>query len=211
MKRTIQTYSGNMVDIFDFKKEDFSLDDVAHALSLNNRYNGHTQERYSVARHCINMYMSVLKDLKVGISKEDSYNRSCKLIKALLHDAAEYILPDVPAPYKKHFLIEDQNFNIRKFYDIEHCILRQIYSFLDVSSVFFDEESDDYIKHYDLRMLVVEKKALMSSVKDIEWTSLSGIEEARYFSRDVDLETTKNLYKMLVNQEIQNYVNLCSS
>jgi len=79
----IQTFSGKKIYPLNPRIEDIDIADIAHALSMTCRFNGHCKEFYSVAQH------SVL------VSKH------CYLpFDGLMHDAAEAYLSDVPAPIK---------------------------------------------------------------------------------------------------------------
>ncbi len=51
----IQTYTGICFNPFLPDPKDITLEDIAHALSMMCRYNGHTKEFYSVAEHCVIM------------------------------------------------------------------------------------------------------------------------------------------------------------
>lgn len=81
---SLLTYSGKFVNPLDIHPEDLCLQDIAHALALRSRFGGHCATFYSVAQHCC---------LAAMFTKE-----SRPL--ALLHDAAEAYLCDVPGPLK---------------------------------------------------------------------------------------------------------------
>lgn len=53
MPNSITTYSKVNFTPLEPKKEDIIIDDIAHALSLMSRANGHFPEFYSVGQHCI--------------------------------------------------------------------------------------------------------------------------------------------------------------
>lgn len=82
----IRTYSGKYVNVFDLKPEDIDIVDIAHSLSLTCRWRGICKHFYSVAEHSI--YVS------------DKVPREHKLA-ALLHDASEAYLGDIPRPVKQ--------------------------------------------------------------------------------------------------------------
>lgn len=81
----IQTYTGRAVYPLDVRVSDIDIVDVAHALSMLCRYGGHSRFFYSVAEHCVLLSHAVPKHLAYA---------------ALLHDAAEAYLVDVPRPIK---------------------------------------------------------------------------------------------------------------
>lgn len=86
----IRTYTGVYMDPFEMKPEQVRILDIAHALSLTTRANGHIDHFYSVAQHCINC---ALEASARGLS-----SRAQRA--ALLHDASECYLADVPRPVK---------------------------------------------------------------------------------------------------------------
>lgn len=82
----IETSSGRH---FYSDKPDFALEDIAHALSMCVRYNGHCAAFYSVAEH--SLLVSYLMKERAG---GDPFE-------GLMHDALEAYLSDVPAPLKQ--------------------------------------------------------------------------------------------------------------
>jgi hypothetical protein len=74
---------------FDLSNPHFDIRDIAHALSLTGRYNGHSKHFYSVAEHSL-MVADLMEGLGLGDPRE-----------GLLHDATEAYLSDVPAPFKQ--------------------------------------------------------------------------------------------------------------
>ncbi len=80
----ISTRSGT-VDFLNPTPDSINIEDIAHALSLVNRYAGHTPYPYSVAQH------SVLCSWMAPAGLE---------LEALLHDAQEAYVGDVPSPLK---------------------------------------------------------------------------------------------------------------
>lgn len=82
----IRTYTGKYLDVFNPDPEQICIEDIAHALANTCRFGGHTREFYSVAQHSIMVCNRVQPELK---------------LQALMHDAAEAYLTDVPTPIKK--------------------------------------------------------------------------------------------------------------
>lgn len=81
----ILTYTGRQFYPMAPRQEDLCVEDIAHALSNICRFNGHVREFYSVAQHCV--LVSYAVNLEHALA-------------ALLHDASEAYLCDVPRPVK---------------------------------------------------------------------------------------------------------------
>lgn len=96
----IQTYTGRQVFPFAPRPEDIDIEDIAHALSNQCRFTGHTREFYSVAQHsCL-------------------VSHHCDTaLEGLLHDASEAYLADMAKPIKE-FLPE--------YKEIEDRLMRAI-------------------------------------------------------------------------------------
>ena len=88
----IKTYTGIMVDPINAKDNEIVIEDIAHALSLLCRANGHFPHFYSVAQHCINCAKE---------SKARGYSDRVQL-GCLLHDASEAYLSDITRPVKPY-------------------------------------------------------------------------------------------------------------
>jgi len=86
----ITTYSGIRFPLLEARLEHVVLEDIAHSLSMQCRYNGHCPRFYSVAEH------SVL--VAEWVERRTSNRRLA--LEALMHDASEAYLCDVPAPLK---------------------------------------------------------------------------------------------------------------
>lgn len=85
--RKIRTFTGKYVDIFDPKPEMFCIQDIAHSLSFQCRFSGHLPKFYSVCQHSIECFNMASKENK---------------LEALLHDATEAYMLDIPKPIKEH-------------------------------------------------------------------------------------------------------------
>lgn len=87
----IKTYSGIMFDPLDPQTERIKIEDIAHALSMLCRANGHFKSFYSVGQHCINC-------------ADEAAARGCSArvqLGCLLHDGSEAYLSDVTRPVKQ--------------------------------------------------------------------------------------------------------------
>lgn len=82
MGKKLRVFGGSHVDPFDFKPADVDIDTISHALAHQCRYAGHVARFYSVAEHCCILFDRL----------RDPW--------ALMHDAAEAYLPDMPRPIK---------------------------------------------------------------------------------------------------------------
>ena len=88
----IQTSRGLHFHPFDPKQEDISIYDIAHALSLVVRWNGHTAFHYSVATHALNVQSFI----------EKYYEDEKLQFHGLHHDDQEAYFADVPSPIKEY-------------------------------------------------------------------------------------------------------------
>ena len=86
----IMTYTKKMFDPLHPNIELIDIEDIAHALSMLCRANGHFKSFYSVAQHSINC----MKEAKTR-----GYSERIQLA-CLLHDASEAYLSDVTRPVK---------------------------------------------------------------------------------------------------------------
>ena len=82
----IQTYRGRKFWPLDPRPEDVDLFEIAHALGHLCRFGGHCLQFYSVAEHCVLLSRAVPRE---------------HALSALLHDAAEAYLVDLPRPIKR--------------------------------------------------------------------------------------------------------------
>lgn len=79
--------SGKWFNVFEPNPEDVDIKDIAHALSNQCRFTGHTTDFYSVAQHSV-------------LVSDNCSSRDAKW--GLLHDASEAYLSDIARPIKKH-------------------------------------------------------------------------------------------------------------
>lgn len=127
----IQTYSVNFYPL-DPREDDIDIETVAHALSNLCRFGGHCNEFYSVAQHCVLCSYVAPNEFK---------------LEALLHDASEAYLVDIPRPIKR-MLPDYQSME----QGVEKIIASKFGLPFPMSPV---------IKEIDNRMLVTEANALL--------------------------------------------------
>ena len=83
----VTTYSGVRFFVEDCNIKDVPIEDIAHALAMNCRFNGHLDQFYSVAQHSVIVSHLVPSEHRMT---------------ALLHDVSEAFLPDMPRPFKQY-------------------------------------------------------------------------------------------------------------
>ncbi len=82
---TIRTLSGHQFSLPNLDPSAIDVYDIAHSLSFNCRFGGHLPRFYSVAQHCVEMSYEVPSEHALW---------------ALLHDATEAYICDMPKPFK---------------------------------------------------------------------------------------------------------------
>lgn len=81
----IQTFSGISFNPLKPKIDDVHIEDIAHSLSMQCRFNGHIKKFYSVGEHCVRVSWIVPAQYALW---------------GLLHDAGETYFSDLPSPIK---------------------------------------------------------------------------------------------------------------
>ena len=86
--------SGRRLDLLDPSPLDIEIEDIAHGLARVARWNGQTMgdHAFSVAQHCV-----LVENIALHVDK--SLSKEARL-KALLHDAPEYVVGDMISPFK---------------------------------------------------------------------------------------------------------------
>lgn len=92
MSNYITTFSKLHINPLNPEPDKINILDIAHALSLICRANGHFMQFYSVAQHSINC---------ANEAKARGFSEKIQLA-CLLHDASEAYLSDITRPVKKH-------------------------------------------------------------------------------------------------------------
>lgn len=132
----VQTFTGAAVSLLQPDPQMIRLEDIAHALSRQCRYNGHTAKHYSVAEHSV-LVSTVAQYPIVG----------------LFHDAAEAYIGDLVSPMKRalgHRVMLEWNL-------IERGLDRAIATRFGFDP---DELHFSDVKEADYRVLVAERTAL---------------------------------------------------
>lgn len=143
----MQTHSGRRFYPMDPVPADVDPKDIAHALSLLCRYNGHVDRFYSVAEHCVLMSEYV----------EEHHGPELALW-ALLHDATEAYVGDMIRPLKVH---------MPAYREAEDRVMWTIaYRFRLLRSGRATAELPPEVKQADSRILLTERAALMSATAE---------------------------------------------
>jgi 5'-deoxynucleotidase YfbR-like HD superfamily hydrolase len=141
----VSTFSGNRFYPLGPRIDRVAIEDIAHGLAYQCRFNGQTREFYSVAQHSLVVASLVPPPLALA---------------ALLHDAAEAYLGDMVKPLKVL---------MPEFADLEERVGALI---ADAFGVDFSDYAP--IKRADLIALATEKRDLMPHSAE-RWTYLDGI------------------------------------
>ena len=129
-----QIYSGENFWPLDPKSEEVDINDIAHSLALQCRFNGHCNSFFSIAQH------------SVFVSKIVSPEQA---LAGLLHDASEAYIGDIVSPLKK-FLFE--------FREIEKNIEKVIFERFGIE---MENVNHSEIKKADKIALFTEMRDLM--------------------------------------------------
>ncbi len=152
MKYWTETLSGNKIDLENLESYDFPIEDIAHSLSMNCRFNGHTPKFYSVAQH--SLFVS------------DTLREIDRLqFLGLVHDFHEHVVSDIPNPVKQ-YMKNVMGFDIGV---LEDKIDAAFFNKIGIKPPTEDEKKT--IKLYDMLALKVEKDFLIQS--DTDWPYLN--------------------------------------
>ncbi len=125
-------YSGGIYYPVDPRPSEVRIADIAHSLSMQCRYGGHARHFYSVAEHSIYVSRHVPEE---------------HALVALMHDATEAYVSDVPRPLKGH---------LENFAEIEAMNWAAIATAFDLSAVL-----PDCVHDIDTRLCLDEMSRLL--------------------------------------------------
>lgn len=156
----IETFSGRRFDLDDPKPEQVDLGDMAHSLSLTNRFTGHTDVGTSVAEHSIWVWKLIEREFP---------GETLLQLEAVLHDAHEYVTGDISAPMKDMLrLLAEQN----SVGDLVGVIERRIQGVIHQHFALPAEVSVEHkvkIKNADIAMLATERRLRMPNTGKHAW------------------------------------------
>jgi uncharacterized protein len=133
----IFTHSGVFIRPLDPNPDAIRIEDIAHALSQQCRWTGHTSTFYSVAEHCLGVAALVEPELRLT---------------ALLHDASEAYLADLARPIKKAPGLGEVYLEVEARLEMAICMRFNTYA---------DALKYSEIKYADEEMLWAEAKLLL--------------------------------------------------
>jgi len=179
IESAISTFRGRKFWPIDPRPEEVYIEDIAHALSNQCRYNGHCRWFYSVAQH------SVLMSDALRNPKVPRFDLAAQW--ALLHDAAEAYLSDICTPVKRQ---------IPGWAVIEDNLLKTIGMAFQLPW-----PPPQVVRDADLRMLATEKRDLVTTKE--EWECLKGVKPYDFpiiyqqpeYAERVFLRRAKELFK----------------
>lgn len=148
------TYTGKLFDPLEATLDDIDIRDIAHHLSLVNRYGGATRVGYSVAEH--SLAVSSIAQSKWGIS-------SAKL--GLLHDASEAYIGDVCRGLKYRPGI------MESYRDAEETLMAKILKKYRIDT--YSEETHARVKKIDRQICADEMRQLMTQALDVNGEPLT--------------------------------------
>jgi 5'-nucleotidase len=143
----IETFTGRLVDPAAPKIEDVCIVDVAHSLSMQCRYNGHSRFFYPVGQHC-----NILFDYARARGKP-----AATCLKALLHDSGETWVGDISTPLK-HLAAG--------LVAAERGMQALTYRLVGL----VEDEDDEFVHDIDTRILRDERMSVMGDSSN-EWKS----------------------------------------
>ena len=135
----IGTFTNKKFHFLNPSVDEVCIEDISQALSMNCRFSGHVKMFYSVAEHSCLIFDLVL-------NKNGDLNEA---FGALMHDASEAYLTDVPRPIKPH---------LEGYMDIESkatSVIQEAFKFSPMS---------DYVKYIDTHICGIEAKQLFQVV-----------------------------------------------
>ncbi len=167
MSDYILTYSKIKFFPLEPNREDINIRDIAHALSLMTRANGHFKHFYSVAQHSVSCSQE---------ARNRGYSERVQL-GCLLHDSSESYISDITRPVKK---------NMPEYFEIEGRLQKEIYGRFGIGDMSESElrqisEVDDSMLYYEFKTLMdielFEPAPALSMEHSFSQRDFSGVEE----------------------------------
>lgn len=172
----MNVFSGHRIDPLHIKKDDIYLEDIAHALSLLCRGNGHIKYFYSVVQHSLNCAKEAQSR---GYSKH-------VILSCLFHDASETYMSDLITPIKKQ---------MKEYQMIEDHLLETIFYAFHIK---LNNEERNIWKEMDHLLLEAELKEMMPLEENRPIATLMSEPDLKeYYYRDIEEEFKAYALKLL--------------
>ena len=153
-KNWSQTYTGRRFDYDKIDSHDYSLDDIAHHLSLICRFGGASLYHYSVGYHSLLVTQAIYRDTGNPILALDG----------LFHDAEEAYMGDMRT------MLKPRNPDFKRRASAVDLAIRRHFRSLGVP-----EMEDPLTKEYDRRILLDERAQVMRKTND-PWAWTEGLD-----------------------------------
>lgn len=138
----IRTFTGLYMNVFEPTADMICIEDIAHSLSQQPRFGGHLPRWYSVAQHSVMCQVLANEPHKFA---------------ALLHDAAEAYLLDMPKPIKDR---------LPEYKKLEDNLMKVI-----ARKFGFEYPLNEHVKWVDTQMLKIEWHNVMLDGTETKLTS----------------------------------------
>lgn len=172
-KYIIPTFTGKLFDLLEPTEDMIDIRDIAHHLSIENRFNGATKFPYSVGYHSILVCQNCPEEFK---------------LEGLLHDAAEAYCKDLTSPLK-NLLKHHPQFGSQNYVSINGWIDDAICSKFNLMFTF---ECINKVKEVDLKMASTEVEQLLKWFPNEYWchhkdiTSYNDIEILKLSAENIE-------------------------
>lgn len=173
----IQTFTGKKFDLLEPDESMICIEDIAHHLSMENRFNGATKFPYSVGYHSILVCDKAYVEYK---------------LEALLHDAHEAYTKDLPTPLKQ--LLRSRDFVYEQTANlIQDKINRKFDCLYSINSPLYLS-----ILQVDLRMAKTEMQQLLTTQPEPWHTSIENAEP--YLDIDILKLSAENVEQLFLKE-----------
>lgn len=138
MSGIIEAFNGQYFSLDSDDLEGLAIENIAHALSMVNRFCGHTKFPYSVAEHSVHVASQLPPELQLI---------------GLMHDGSEAYIQDIPAPFKPY---------LPDYAVIEKKVQDRVYRSVQLDPEWVDSVYPE-VKRVDSMMCQVEATFLLHS------------------------------------------------
>jgi len=146
------TFNGAVMDLMNPDPDIINLDDIAHGLAYNCRWNGATKKYYSIAEHCLRVATRCGED-------RDRY------LSGLFHDAEEAYWSDIISPLKALIRVQAPDI-LKKMEDMRLLIFDKYHlKYIDVSK----EDSGELVWEFENLILTDQAPTMTIGMAQRSW------------------------------------------